>query len=152
MNALACYCGKVILLDEDVSEDVMRRNWFCTQSGVVISDGRVLTHLIMGKPPFCHVVDHINRETHDNRKCNLRFATHSQNGGNRKVNKGKSIPYKGVFRRRTNDVWYYAALRKDGILMKLGYFRTQEEAALVYNEKAKEVWGPFALLNEVPAK
>jgi hypothetical protein len=45
----------------------------------------LLHHDIIGKPPIGMMVDHINRNKLDNRKCNLRFVTRSQNNQNRKT-------------------------------------------------------------------
>tara|TARA_R110002073_G_scaffold83808_1_gene199674 strand:+ start:1093 stop:1494 length:402 start_codon:yes stop_codon:yes gene_type:complete len=49
--------------------------------------GLQLHHLIMGKPSSGMVIDHINGNGLDNRKCNLRFVTPSQNQQNRHTSK-----------------------------------------------------------------
>jgi hypothetical protein len=46
-------------------------------------DKKWLHKLIMPNCPKGYVVDHINRDTLDNRKCNLRYVTHSINGFNK---------------------------------------------------------------------
>ena len=55
-------------------------------------------HAILGKPPQGYVVDHINGNRLDNRRCNLRFVTHQQNAFNtrkHRVENGTSR-FKGV--------------------------------------------------------
>ena len=45
--------------------------------------------LIYGKAPRGYLIDHKNSDGLDNRKCNLRYATGSQNSQNRIKEKGK---------------------------------------------------------------
>lgn len=68
------------------------------------------------------LVDHINRDTLDNRLCNLRFATKAQNAINRLV--------EGV-RQRSANCWQ-ARLRVDGKEVHLGSFRTYYAARKAY--------------------
>ncbi len=42
-----------------------------------------LHHIVIGRPEGSLVVDHINRDKLDNRLCNLRFVTKSENNKNR---------------------------------------------------------------------
>ena len=94
-------------------------------------------------------IDHINRIKDDNRPENLRVATNAENIMNslsRKNRKRKHLP-KGV-----QDIGngYTALIRNGDKLLYLGRYKTPEEAAVVYNRKAKELYGDFAYLNEVP--
>jgi hypothetical protein len=91
-------------------------------------------------------VDHRNRIKTDDRPCNLRSATKSQNGGNSigRKNKKSGLP-KGVFLRsgnRRNP--FYAQLQVDNKVINLGVFSTPEEAHAAYCTAAKKHFGEFA--------
>jgi hypothetical protein len=45
---------------------------------------------------------------------------------------------------------FCATIRKNNVNYYLGSFKTQEEAAIAYNEKATELYGSFANLNTIP--
>ena len=54
-------------------------------------------HRLIKGSPSGKVVDHIDGETLDNRKSNLRICTHAENARNRRrMTKGAEVPYKGV--------------------------------------------------------
>jgi hypothetical protein len=101
---------------------------------------------ILNAPPDL-LVDHINHDTLDNRRCNLRPATYAQNGYNRrKLKKSKSSIYKGVtFHKRSNR--YRATICVNGRSIYLGQFKSESDAAKAYDEAAKKYFGEFACLN-----
>jgi hypothetical protein len=90
------------------------------------------------------VVDHINHDTLDNRKCNLRVCTRQQNCMNRKVNKNNKSGYVGVSFYNHTKKWRSAIGYKWNKIV-LGYFSTPEEASAAYQEKAKELFGEFKI-------
>lgn len=103
-------------------------------------------HIILGKPRKGYVIDHINRNPLDNRKCNLRICTQSNNSMNRIKLKKSSSKYKGVsFCKRNNK--YKSHIKINGVLKYLGTFQNEELAALKYNESAIELFGEYAMLN-----
>jgi hypothetical protein len=88
-------------------------------------------------------VDHENRDKSDNRRHNLRLATHHQNSANQD-RKGKT---KGViFTKKTpnSSGRWRARIRYHGKLIHLGYHATEAEAAAAYNRAAIELFGEFA--------
>jgi len=95
-----------------------------------INGKKVTTHLhrfIMDCPDG-YVVDHINRDTLDNRKSNLRILTPNENSANRNSESQGVSGYRGVY--------LYRKLNRYGARYNgkhLGMFATAEEA----NEVAK---------------
>jgi len=88
------------------------------------------------------LVDHRNGNALDNRRNNLRFATPTQNNGNRvKSIKNKMSRFKGVSLRPYGR-WEATFRRK-----YVGSFSTEEEAAAAYDKLAREVHGEFACVN-----
>ena len=91
-------------------------------------------------------VDHINHNTLDNRRCNLRICTHAENQHNRKPQAGGSSQYKGVCWNKQHKKWV-VRITLNGKEMYLGYFNDEIEAAKEYDRAAKELFGKFAYLN-----
>jgi hypothetical protein len=91
--------------------------------------------------------DHKNRNPLDNRKDNLREATHAQNMHNVGLKCKNKSGYKGVC--LINNKWR-AQLKHNGKNMQLGDFNTPELAAKAYNSKSKELYGEFAFQNKIP--
>lgn len=105
-------------------------------------------HKIVCPPKKGFWTDHINGNRLDNRKENLRLVTPQQNVWNSKVSPRNKIGYKGVaFRKNRNK--FTSVIFKDGKRYGLGHHSTAESAALAYNQKALELFGEFARLNEI---
>lgn len=88
-------------------------------------------------------IDHIDGDTLNNRRANLRIVTHSQNCMNRKVTSANTSGYKGVWNRGNR---WYAGIKIQGKRIHLGSFDTAEEAYAAYCEAAQEIHGEFARL------
>lgn len=94
----------VVLVDDDVPNEVLAYRWYLS-GGYAKRDGQkdgkryhVLMHRFLAgvTEPGCKIhVDHINGDTLDNRRENLRVATPSQNAQNRPA-KTKRGTYRGV--------------------------------------------------------
>jgi hypothetical protein len=89
------------------------------------------------------VLDHINRNKLDNRICNLRQATPSENGANRGVQKNSRSGLKGVHKANQANGWQ-AQIKINGKVRHLGTFDTPEEASAAYNASSRKLFGPFA--------
>lgn len=91
-------------------------------------------------------VDHRNGNGLDNRRQNLRLATGSQQGANRRPYPGGSSQYKGVSWHKSQGNWR-AVIKVNRRSRHLGGFATEEEAARAYDEAAVAAFGEFAYLN-----
>ena len=96
-----------------------------------------------GKWPIDNI-DHINNITSDNRICNLREATSSQNQANSPIQKNNTTGYKGV---SVEGIKYKATIQVNKKSITIGRFSSAEEAAIAYDIKAIEVFGTFAYTN-----
>lgn len=97
----------------------------------------------IAKTPKGLYCDHINGNTLDNRRANLRNCTSTENARNASVRVGKAVPYKGVTLRKDSGL-YRARIRVDGKLINLGSFQTAIEASVAYESAAATYFGDFS--------
>lgn len=101
-----------------------------------------LHRVVLGLKKTGPQVDHINGNTLDNRKSNLRICNAAQNGWNRGPAKTNTSGYKGVsFCKRSNK--WLATIRRFGRRRHLGYFSSVEMAHEAYTAFARKHDGEF---------
>lgn len=100
---------------------------------------------IMGEPDGMEV-DHIDCIGLNNRRANLRLATRSENGRNRRRQKNSASGLKGVSWNAKDRVWV-AFISADRKQRYLGQFSTQEEAHSAYVAASNIIHGPFGRPN-----
>ncbi len=100
--------------------------------------------MIMGEPKGMFV-DHIDGNSQNNRRSNLRICTPAQNLQNQRP-KGGTSRYKGVYFHKKDNKWM-AKIGFNGKNTYLGLFEDEILAARAYDKKAKELFGEFAYLN-----
>lgn len=88
------------------------------------------------------VVDHINGDGLDNRRENLRLATHRLNCANRIFRKSAS-GFKGVSQHGNG----WRARIGSGADRCIGQYQSPEDAAMAYDDAARAIFGKFARLN-----
>jgi len=148
--------GQVALIDDEDFELVSSYKWhahwnpktksFYATTNIRKPDGKWtllrMHRLIIGAPKGVEV-DHINHETLDNRKSELRICTTSQNQHNAGKRADNTSGYKGVCWHKRCQKWY-AQIMLNGKLKSLGYFDTPEAAHAAYCKAATELHGSFA--------
>lgn len=103
-----------------------------------------LMHRMVMLPDPSLVVDHVNGNGLDNRRCNLRICTQGQNQQNQRAWTGTL--YKGVRWAPRQRRWV-ASINPGERRLHLGYFKTAEEAARAYDSAAMSHYGSFARPN-----
>ena len=154
MKTLDCCCGKPILVDDTDYENLKDVSWSCVKDGASVRDSssnRIpITHYILPQQGG-FVVDHVDRDSHNNQRSNLRYLTHQDNSHNRGLSRKNFSGYKGVsfLVARPRKQWR-AQIKVDGVAINLGDYETKEQAAKVYNEAALKHFGCHAYLNKIP--
>jgi hypothetical protein len=93
------------------------------------------------------MVDHVNQDSMDNRRANLRGATRAQNIRNRKkFAKSSGSKYKGIYWRKKTRKWE-VQITFERKKIFLGCFRSEIDAAKAYDRAAIKYHGEFASLN-----
>ena len=93
-------------------------------------------------------VDHKDGNSLNNQKINLRTSTRSQNAANRGKQANNTSGYKGVFWHNKANKWI-ASIRLSNKQVHIGIFNKKIEAALAYNQAAKQYHGEFAYFNRI---
>lgn len=151
--------GKFATIDEEDLEIVEGMAWHAVQAGSDFYAAhtrrispkkceRIYMHRLIVKPPEGSLVDHANRNTLDNRRCNLRLATKSQNAANSKNRRRIYSRFRGVTWSKKERLWI-ASATIDGKRNRLGAFVSELEAAIAFNEASFAAHGAFAQLNVI---
>lgn len=147
--------GAFAKVDVEDFEVATSSNWACSESGyarrTIKADGlkrnerlhRIILERVLGRKLLpVEQVDHVNGDRLDNRRANLRVATHNQNSYN--VRRKNKHGYMGV---STNHARFCAKLSVETESVYVGTFDTPDEAAWMRDQWAVELHGEFASLN-----
>lgn len=115
---------------------------------------QILLHREIMGFPIGLVVDHIDLDTLNNKKSNLRLVSIGENTRNcRKINerdgRKTSSRYRGVNRASYCKNPWRAQINVEGKRTSLGYFISEDDAARAYNNAAILVYGTCARLNVI---
>jgi hypothetical protein len=110
---------------------------------------KLLMHRLIMDAPKHLQVDHINFNTLDNRRENLRLCTRSQQNMHGRRIKNKT-GFRGVTRWfHSGYELYQSRIKWEGRYVGLGYYHDPRDAARAYNDAALEYFGEFAVLNKL---
>jgi hypothetical protein len=145
--------GQFAVVDADDYEWLSKFIWIaqpttCHQFYALryVSHGRSIRmhREILGlKRDDCRQGDHINGNTLDNRRSNLRVSTAAENIRNQKIKSSNTSGFKEVNFRKERNRWV-ASIRVNGKAKRLGAFLTPKEAHVAYCEAARRYFGEFA--------
>jgi hypothetical protein len=157
--------GQVAIVDDADYERLSQYRWraiphkngrkFYAGRNYVNEDGAKRTMLLHREimQPMPHTllsggieVDHINGDSLDNRRSNLRLVTKSENYRGRTKTPGCSSQYKGVSLVKRTGRWQ-AYIRANDLIYRLGTFANEVDAARAYDAHARVLFGEFARLN-----
>ena len=145
MKKLKLTKGRFAIVDDDDFDFLSQWKWSFNDLGYAVRFkyiGRVqgkpkyspiYLHRVINNTPDGFETDHINRDSLDNRKENLRRATKSQNGRNKYADKRNTSGIRGVsFYSRTQK--WRVRISVDKKELSFGYYENLEEARMVAEE------------------
>lgn len=146
-----CLDGDSFIFDGEDLELVRSYRWYISNGyPVTRSNGgqyRKLTKLMLGLAETEGMdVDHIDGDTRNNRRANLRVSAHTENMWNTKLRRSNTSGYKGVSF-ASGKRKYEAQIVENKRYHFLGYYDDPIDAARVYDEAARLYFGEFACVN-----
>jgi hypothetical protein len=146
---LATYYGAKIpvLVDDDDFDFINKFGWHVDSKGYARckkdGKGTFMARLIMKVTDPQIFVDHINGNSLDNRKCNIRLSSNSQNQANRQNHPLNKSGYRGVCWAKDTKKWQ-ASIKVNCRSIYLGQFINIEDAADAYKKAAEHYFGEFS--------
>ena len=151
--------GKVALVDDEDFEYLNQWKWFANNMKGNFYAVRAITvskckqksismHRLIMKPEKENVIDHLDGNSLNNQKNNLRICTHAENMRNSKIYSNNTSGFKGVYWHKQTAKWM-AYIRINNKQLHLGLFIDPKEAARAYNAAAIKHHGEFANLNKI---
>lgn len=146
------YGEKLVLVDREDLKRISMFRWGLSDGGKYVSASfnsgsdrsTILLHRLIMSFPKDLEIDHINLNGLDNRKCNLREATRSQNAINRPTLRNNKLGIKGV---RKLHGKYSATIYFEGRNIHIGTFNDILSASEARKAAEKEYHGRFAATN-----
>lgn len=148
--------GQVAIVDDEDYEYLSQWKWhlhnaygggmYARRSSSPPNKSSIYMHRVIMKAKKENLVDHIDGNGLNNLRGNLRLCNHAENSRNRKKNKNNTVGYKGVSFDKSHNI-FRVDISVEGKRVFVGNYKKQEEAALAYDKKAKELYGEFANLN-----
>jgi len=149
--------GQFALVDNEDFELIKNFRWYAAQAHnkktwyarhSITGGGCILMHrlILKLKKNDKRLIDHKNRNGLDNRRRNLRIASHSLNRYNCKKRADNKSGYVGVNLHKQSGKWR-ARIGKDNNRKSLGLFIDPTEAAIAYDKEAIKLWKENAILN-----
>ena len=124
-------------------ENIMIRGGYATSRK---NHKTIIFHrIIMGTNDSKIQVDHINGNTLDNRKQNLRICSNQENSFNKNKNSNNSSGYKGVYFDKERNKWRSAIQFNGKSIKSPKRYDTPEEAYEWYVQKSNELFGDFSV-------
>ena len=150
--------GFEIVIDDQDYADLSRFSWHFSSSGYAsrsyVENGEKRTELmhrrLLGlRRGDGRVGDHISANKKDNRRCNLREATPSQNMQNSRRRIDNKSGHKGVSWDSSRSKWV-ARIKRDGAYKMIGRFSEIGAAIAAYQSNALDAFGEFANFGNAP--
>lgn len=120
------------MIDVQDMDNVLNNKWYLSGTGYAVSKGGQihLPALILGhKKNHLTVVDHINQNKLDNRRCNLRIVDKSLNAFNTKMRTDNISGHRGVSWDKEKNKWC-ARITIHGKQKQIGRYDNIEDAIL----------------------
>ncbi len=134
--------NECFMVDAGEITKIAHIRWRCRKGrhsyvvGNIGKKGKVYLHrFIMGVVDFGQKVDHVNHNTRDNRKINLRICTNRENSINRVNQDNEGVSY------RADKKSWRAYINVNYKQINLGNYKTEKEARIARRKAVKVFYG-----------
>lgn len=152
--------GRFALVDDEDFERLNQYNWYASYNqpegnlyvkrNLKKENGEktsVLMHREILSPSASEQIDHINHNSLDNQKKNLRICSGEENLRNAVKKAPATSQNKGVYWHKRDKKWCARVKIPNGKQSWIGSYISEIEAAKAYDKSARELFGEFAHCN-----